>query len=73
MSGMQKVQIGIMLEFDNVELLRQVQLKYHHKTLGHSIEFIIRQWQLLIQDKEKQRSLDVESKSRKPSNPMVDL
>ena len=67
---MSKVQVAIMLDFDNVELLRQVQQQYHLKTFGNAIEVIIKQWQLFIDERKRQREL-VEKTPKKPCNPLV--
>jgi len=52
---MVKVQVAIMLDYDNFELLRQIQQKYHSKTLGHAMEIIIRQWQFFVDERKKQQ------------------
>lgn len=68
---MTKVQTAIMLEFENLELLIQVKQQYHLKTIGNSVELIIRQWQLFLDDRKKQRELIKDQPKKTPVNPLV--
>jgi len=69
---LRKYQVAIMLDFENIELLRQVQTAYHLKTMGNSVELIIRQWQLFLEDRKKAAEAQRESsKEKKAINPFT--
>jgi len=66
---MSKVQASIMLSFNDLNTLRAVQTQYHLKTLGHSVELVLHQWERFIEERTKiQKAIQ---KEKKPVNPLV--
>ena len=65
---MTKAQIAICLEMDNIELLSEVRTKYRLKNLSKAVDLIIRQWQMFLEEKQRQK---LQEKEKKPINPMV--
>jgi hypothetical protein len=65
----QKVQIAICLKFEQVELLSEIRSKYHLKNLSAAVDVVIRQWQMFLE--QKQREQIAKNPVRKPVNPMV--
>jgi len=68
---MTKVTQSISLDYEQVELLSDVKVKYHLKNNSQAISLIIRQWQMFLEDKVRQKL--AEQPKKKPSNPMADL
>jgi len=68
---MSKAQIAVCLEMDHIELLTEIRTTYHLKNLSKAVEVVIKQWQMFIEEKQREK-LKAEP-VRKPSNPMVNL
>jgi hypothetical protein len=66
---MSKAQIAICLEMEHIELLSEIRTKYHLKNMSKAVEVIIRQWQLFLEDKQRQKL--AAQPQKKPINPMV--
>ena len=64
-----KAQIAICLDFEQIELLSEIRSKYHLKNLSAAVDVIIRQWQLFLE--QKQREKIAATPPKKPINPMV--
>jgi hypothetical protein len=77
---MTKTTIAISIDLDQLELLSEIKIKYHLKNLSKSVDCIIRQWQMMLEQKkneqiaaqaQKKEELPDKYKTRKPVNPMV--
>jgi hypothetical protein len=66
---MVKVTQSICLDYEQVELLSDVKVKYHLKNNSQAVSLIIRQWQMFLEDKIRQKM--AEQTKKKPINPMV--
>lgn len=66
---MPKVTQSICLDLDYIELLNEVKRKYHLKNMSKAMETIIRQWQMMLEQKRTEQVAAKET--RKPVNPMV--
>lgn len=66
---MAKVTQSFCVEYEQMEILNEVKVKYHLKNSSQAIGLIIRQWQLFLEDKQRQKLAEIEK--RKPINPMV--
>jgi hypothetical protein len=66
---MPKMTQSICLDFEQIELLGEVKAKYHLKNTSKAIEVIIRQWQMMLEQKRTEQLAAKEA--RKPVNPMV--
>ena len=54
---MVKCQIAIYLDMDQLELLDAVKTQYHLKSISMSVETIIKQWQMFIDQRVKAQKL----------------
>jgi hypothetical protein len=66
---MTKAQIAVCLEMEHIELLSEIRTKYHLKNISRAIEVVIRQWQMFLEEKQRQKMAEMPKK--KPINPMV--
>jgi hypothetical protein len=66
---MSKAQIAICLEMENIELLSEIRTKYRLKNLSKAVELLIRQWQMFLEDKQRQKL--AEKEKNKPVNSFV--
>ena len=61
--------IAISVDLDQLELLNEIKGRYHLKNLSRAVETIIKQWQMLLEQKKQEQTAAIEK--RKPVNPMV--
>jgi hypothetical protein len=67
---MTKVTQSISLDLDEIEIINEVKTKYHAKNTSRAISILIKQWQLFVEDRARNRE-NVKDKPKKPINPLV--
>jgi hypothetical protein len=67
-----KCQIAVYLDLDEIELLGELKTRYHHRSISQTLEFIIKQYQMLLEQRIKEQQT-IKKESKKPVNPMVNL
>lgn len=66
---MAKVTIGISLDLDDIEIIDEVGRKYHQKSRAQSVHTIIKQFQMLAGERQKQQELNKKSPGKLLINP----